>query len=1024
MGPLQPDAVAKVLSQVSTSHPVDQSRLLASSTLLPDTSTPDQPHHAGSILVTQNRPLASRSGSEHMDLSLDQGVRSLPSSPSQRRKLTTLFDRFHRTQHLLPTGEVKTSEEALSDQVNKPSGRHDRFQSVGAVDDSEKFLDASELRQARNYERNKRDKVHHVAPGRPIQKSRPRIAISTKIARLKNLGRSSSANLLKEDWFAHERRKQESLAGIGTAVVRDDLTGCETSHKEHFPGDIYHRARLKDRKPLPPCKFGLALRSWGSESEGSYEDLEEESEAGDQQAAHIDDPRVLQGRKQLGRRTSVESSDSYESILEMALGEDAWNFFETPSNKGLKSWTSKVERSEDAGSSSKSVASGGASNALSRPLLELEDLELETFLQNFGRHTREVRVPSSSFKRQRMPQWSDFRISHEEKEATAAGGKRASVLEHVDKGLRSIMVPGDYGSIPGTDVEDESKLTKKRSKRDGKGKVDRLTAEESFAPSQRISGAPGAAPSSERAQTRSKEESVGAVSRRAFPDKEAPNASRSSTFKKKGPKRGKGALEDEPEEDWDLVVPSARVLSEPDQVPELIIDANEEQVDGIAFCIAYILALVERLAPEELDDNPVQEYREGKLRSHVERLYLIAPFWEKLAYKLRRLYRWEDPKTTAAAAMIYFVLWLSDLIPTAFLLMIMYYIMRFKYFPPSESYLHERVRQRMARGKEANKMSERLRRRSRLDLLNIYRRWAVKYGAETQSAAGILADFHEKVKNLILWRNPAATQRSLILIGCCTIFVTFASAHLIVKTTFLGIGISFFCLFPLQSHYPRYRRPLSPVWWVLAGAPTDAQFAVKLLRERYLKGSASGQSNLSPLGDDTGGGGKRSKADGRPGREDLAGHWSRAGTEKEEEEEKEEEGAQKEREEEDAGEDEVEGDERLASEASSKPRKLGSFFCQYHGLPGRLRINERCIYFSPLHSGAIGSGKRRQGLTALDEIGGLVKTKSIRLWFWSSAGLKVIRRNGKSPMLFANVQNRDEAFNLILAVGSEVWSKC
>lgn len=55
-------------------------------------------------------------------------------------------------------------------------------------------------------------------------------------------------------------------------------------------------------------------------------------------------------------------------------------------------------------------------------------------------------------------------------------------------------------------------------------------------------------------------------------------------------------------------------------------------------------------------------------------------------------------------------------------------------------------------------------------------------------------------------------------------------------------------------------------------------------------------------------------------------------------------------------------------------------------------------------------------------VGGLTKTKSIRLWLWSSVGLKVVRTNGKAPLLFANVQNRDEAFNLILAVCSEGMS--
>lgn len=53
---------------------------------------------------------------------------------------------------------------------------------------------------------------------------------------------------------------------------------------------------------------------------------------------------------------------------------------------------------------------------------------------------------------------------------------------------------------------------------------------------------------------------------------------------------------------------------------EATVDPHEgERVDGVAFCIAYILALVERYAPEELDNTTDQTYREGRARSHLER---------------------------------------------------------------------------------------------------------------------------------------------------------------------------------------------------------------------------------------------------------------------------------------------------------------------------------------------------------------------------------------------------------------------
>jgi hypothetical protein len=356
---------------------------------------------------------------------------------------------------------------------------------------------------------------------------------------------------------------------------------------------------------------------------------------------------------------------------------------------------------------------------------------------------------------------------------------------------------------------------------------------------------------------------------------------------------------------------------------EAIWDASgTDKVDGVAFCIAYILALVERYAPEELDNTPDQTYREGRARSHLERLYIIAPFWERLGGGLRKLYRWDNPRRSATAAMIYFVLWWTDLLPTAFFLMLIYYILQFRFFPPEASFLHERVRDRMARGVEADKLAERLRRRSRLDILEIYRRFTLKYGLEVQLAAGDIADFHEKVKNLILWRNPPATWRTLALFCTITVFVTFAPAYYIWKAFFFFTGFTFFCLLPLQSHYPRYRRPLSPAWWALWGAPTDAQFAVQILRRRHLERA---QADLSKSSGKEGR--RRSSAGGGKlaGLRSEAAHAVKGGAMRPMKEKAQE--ALFGLEEEIEGEDEN-GEKRF------RPKKLGSFFCQHHGVPG------------------------------------------------------------------------------------------
>ncbi|CAO1623352.1 unnamed protein product [Parajaminaea phylloscopi] len=734
----------------------------------------------------------------------------------------------------------------------------------------------------------------------------------------------------------------------------------------------------------------------------------------------------------------------------------------TASTRSLKSW-----RSSDS-PGAYSFASGGANQKLSAPLLELEELELKSFLRNFNRHTREVRVPASvHFPRRRMPRWEDFRVPPDEAAIAAREGKRVTVLTHVDRGLQALArQEGDGAPLARRSSEGKAgrkgKSDKKKSSQgksaqenqssgideedDGDGTVGRQptirwSPESGFVPYGLSTGLPDP----------EREEDIrffgGGLSARGLPEKNERAAKQLEKMRRLPPPEqqaslgGKGPVNPMPSPgayDGDEAEPVVNVhdsrtelrprpddVSSPDDRWEVIdksgevedyVDPHEgERVDGVAFCIAYILAMVERYAPEELDNTTDQTYREGKARSHLERLYLIAPFWERLGFGIRRLYRWDNPRRTATAAMIYFILWWTDLLPTAFFLTLMFYILQFRFFPPEASYLHEQVRARMARGVEADRLAERLRRRSRLDILEIYRRFTLKYGSAVQLAAGDIADFHEKVKNLILWRNPPATWRTFTFFAVITGIVTFLPAYYIWKAGFFFLGFTFFCLLPLQSHYPRYRRPLSPIWWALWGAPTDAQFAIQLLRRRHLEkamnkasgskggsGAGGGGGGTGP-GGGSGGGGKKHVAKFR---RSEAAHAVKGGAMRPMNEEE--------------GtlwglEEEVEGKAGESGEKRFKPKKLGSFFCQHRGVPGHLTVTSRSVYFR-------GLGQPKTCKTPLEDIAGLAKTKSLHLLVWFSPGLQIARTN-KPSLFFSNVLHRDEVFNLILAVGSEVWSK-
>lgn len=603
------------------------------------------------------------------------------------------------------------------------------------------------------------------------------------------------------------------------------------------------------------------------------------------------------------------------------------------------------------------------SATLSKTLHELDEVEISEFLNHFSRHTREVHLPSATRHFTRMPQWNDFAYSSDEdeegiepfapSETLANRHRRSRLLMHVDRGLHLLEMP-ERTSVNGLSS---------------------------------VATTPGEGPAT---KTRASDVEL----------RRSNSTGAMSTMAQLKEHSGAAMATDLPVDTPDILLdPTNRPqkhLRIADDTNEPQPELHDEHVDGVAFCVAYILALVEQYAPDDLDEAPVTEYRESRARSHVERLYIIAPFWEQLAANLRTLYCWEEPRRTAAAAMIYFVLWYTDMLPSAFFLTLLYYVLQFRYFPQDESLLHRRVHERMLRGQHANRLAERLKRRSRLDILDLYKRWASTYGVVSQVAACDVADFHEKIKNLLLWRNPRASQRTAIILLLISLLVTFISPALVLKAFFFFCGITFFALMPLQTLYPRYRRALNPLWWAVLGAPTDAQWAIQLLRKRHMRYQEwlKDMETRRSMGVGAVSGGYTSGSDGPPPPPPLTMADERIA--------------------------QLSGD--MAPEAAKKSqardgmdnRKLDTFLCQHFGVPGHLVVTPSHFYFTSLR--VMGTGSKHH-VTRLDDIRNLRKTRGNRFWLWNSHGMKIVRRD-RNALLFSNMARRDEAFNLLLTLAS------
>jgi hypothetical protein len=93
------------------------------------------------------------------------------------------------------------------------------------------------------------------------------------------------------------------------------------------------------------------------------------------------------------------------------------------------------------------------------------------------------------------------------------------------------------------------------------------------------------------------------------------------------------------------------------------------------------------------------------------------------------------------------------------------------------------------------------------------------------------ADLLEKIQNFYEWRDPPRTRITLFKLFALWIFITLTPTELLVKFIFLSMGIMFFILAPLGTHYPHLRMLTSPMVWLFWKIPTHAEWAIARLQK-------------------------------------------------------------------------------------------------------------------------------------------------------------------------------------------------
>ncbi|KZO96194.1 hypothetical protein CALVIDRAFT_537386 [Calocera viscosa TUFC12733] len=103
-------------------------------------------------------------------------------------------------------------------------------------------------------------------------------------------------------------------------------------------------------------------------------------------------------------------------------------------------------------------------------------------------------------------------------------------------------------------------------------------------------------------------------------------------------------------------------------------------------------------------------------------------------------------------------------------------------------------------------------------------------------ALGEIADLHERIKNMFLWRNPPASRVYTAVIFGLFLFTFLTPARYIAKLIYFLIGFVFFFLIPLIRAMPAKEAARVPPSF--SDVPTDAQYAYGLIRERAARGES------------------------------------------------------------------------------------------------------------------------------------------------------------------------------------------
>ncbi|KAJ6621738.1 hypothetical protein B0H10DRAFT_973230 [Mycena sp. CBHHK59/15] len=333
-------------------------------------------------------------------------------------------------------------------------------------------------------------------------------------------------------------------------------------------------------------------------------------------------------------------------------------------------------------------------------------------------------------------------------------------------------------------------------------------------------------------------------------------------------------------QDWDTI--GASEVSRPPSPPSLLSGPPTTKTVSEAIAARYLTPLL------PMTPLPPPLFTLGRLRLTTQRLYLvIQPTYGPFFVSLVDLAEWKDKPKSSIYCAVFWILWYQNLLLPCLFLRIFYSIIRrrlFSYPTLAEMRAH---RQEIDRANEfGQEISARFSASSSLGMKELWRLFKVfnkskkskvKKFANSQvrdralqegpmddgdteqevntvldsdntkedskendvkrallAAMSEIADLHERVKNIFIWRRPASSRTYSIALFFLFLLTLLMPAKYIAKLTYFVGGLLFWHVVPVIAALPQADRARLPP--AFADVPTDAEYAMELISQRVAAG--------------------------------------------------------------------------------------------------------------------------------------------------------------------------------------------